>query len=158
MTERHRFPVLVHLLIGSGDRLLLLRRAGTGLFDGCWAPPGGHVEAGESPRAAALRETFEEVGVALDDHQLVAVGLLHYSGGGGGFNLIFAAELEDQPSPRFDPSSADAAEWWPRSALPAARVPWLDTALERARFGGDAGSAEEQVLSRVGRPWYVEGH
>src|ERR1035437_7341377 len=31
----------------------------------CWLPPGGHVEAGESPCIAAKRETKEETGYNL---------------------------------------------------------------------------------------------
>lgn len=152
MTERHRFPVLVHVLIVSADRLLLLRRAGTGRFDGCWAPPGGHMEAGETPRAAAVRELREESGIELEGEQLEAVGLMHYLDGGGGFNLLFAATLPERLPPTFDPLSADDAAWWPRQALPEPRVAWLDAALQRA---------ERNLASPPGptaTPWYGEGH
>lgn len=30
-----------------------------------WVPPGGHIEPGELPHQAAMRETFEETGVAV---------------------------------------------------------------------------------------------
>ena len=43
-------------------RVLLLRRP-----SGLWAPPGGQVEPGEEPAAAALREAFEETGVQVAD-------------------------------------------------------------------------------------------
>lgn len=42
----------------STGRYLLLRRRGTGL----WETPGGHVELGETPREAAVREFEEETG------------------------------------------------------------------------------------------------
>ena len=32
---------------------------------GMWVPPGGHIEKGELPDDAALREVFEETGVAV---------------------------------------------------------------------------------------------
>lgn len=158
MSERHCFPVLVHALIASGDRLLLLRRAGTGLFDGYWAPPGGHVEAGEAPRAAAVRESREEVGLELDGKQLRAVGLFHYGRDQGGFNLIFAADVRDPLPPSFDRGSADAADWWPRTALPEPRVPWLAAALERADRTARAGRSEDGAWPRDLVDWYVEGH
>lgn len=157
MSERERFPILVHLLIESGDSLLLLRRAGTGLFDGCWAPPGGHLEAGETPRAAALRETLEELGLELDGEQLRAVGLMHYASGGGGFNLLFAIRLLDRIAPRFDPNIADAARWWPRNALPEARVPWLDAALERTDGDEALGQPGRRDERRPHPDWYSEG-
>ncbi|SBW29021.1 NUDIX hydrolase [Candidatus Protofrankia californiensis] len=45
----------------TGRHLLLIRRGDTG----AWAIPGGMVEPGESPQAAALRELAEETGVTL---------------------------------------------------------------------------------------------
>jgi 8-oxo-dGTP pyrophosphatase MutT (NUDIX family) len=46
--------------------LILTRRATTlGNHPGQWALPGGRVDAGESPRQAALRELAEEVGLLV---------------------------------------------------------------------------------------------
>ncbi|UGQ13118.1 NUDIX hydrolase [Yinghuangia sp. ASG 101] len=52
-------------------RVLLTRvdRPGRG-----WEVPGGHVEAGESPRAAAARELAEEAGLAVAAGELVPFG------------------------------------------------------------------------------------
>ncbi|MFN0147143.1 MAG: NUDIX hydrolase [Dehalococcoidia bacterium] len=41
-------------------RVLMLKRP-----DGVWAPPGGVVEAGESPLEGAIRETWEETGLSV---------------------------------------------------------------------------------------------
>jgi 8-oxo-dGTP diphosphatase len=35
---------------------------------GLWLPPGGHVEAGEDPWQAVIRETREELGIAAESH------------------------------------------------------------------------------------------
>lgn len=43
------------------DRLLLHRHRKLGM----WLPPGGHVEPNELPDDAAVREVFEEAGVAI---------------------------------------------------------------------------------------------
>jgi len=50
--------VPVHRL-ADGDRFLLVRQT-----DGHWSFPKGHVEAGESPLAAARRELLEECGIS----------------------------------------------------------------------------------------------
>lgn len=44
---------------GGTDRVLLHRHKRLGI----WLQPGGHLEPGEAPWDAALRETFEETGV-----------------------------------------------------------------------------------------------
>ena len=52
------------LLLSPADRVLLIHER---IEDGTthWLTPGGGVEAGESPRAAAAREALEEVGLDL---------------------------------------------------------------------------------------------
>jgi len=47
--------------------VLLLRRSDKSSFvPGAWVFPGGAIEANEEMRDAAVRETFEECGIALD--------------------------------------------------------------------------------------------
>jgi 8-oxo-dGTP pyrophosphatase MutT (NUDIX family) len=48
---------------GSAPRVLVLKRAPRGTNAGQWALPGGRLEPGETPEAAALREAAEEVGL-----------------------------------------------------------------------------------------------
>lgn len=142
--------VVVHVLLGNPADLLLLRRAGTGRADGLWAPPGGHLEAGELPRAAAVRELFEETGVVLREADLLPVAALFFRDGrtrapqdvvpgaavrergATGLNLLFVARLPAPVTVAPREGVADATGWWPRGALPAPRVPWLDDALARA--------------------------
>ena len=47
------------------DRILLAKR-GKGAAVGLWSLPGGHIEAGETAGAAALRELLEETGCQAD--------------------------------------------------------------------------------------------
>ncbi len=46
----------LYIFDSSRDNILLVKHNGLGV----WLPPGGHVEEGELPQVAALRETFEE--------------------------------------------------------------------------------------------------
>jgi 8-oxo-dGTP pyrophosphatase MutT (NUDIX family) len=66
------------IMVGSGvllvreNQVLLQRRKDNGL----WGIPGGSLEPGESLEEAAIRETYEEVGLVIDELTLFKV----YSG------------------------------------------------------------------------------
>jgi 8-oxo-dGTP diphosphatase len=53
------------VLVRHGRVLLGLRHRDRASYPGVWDLPGGHVEPGESPRAALRRELREELGVAV---------------------------------------------------------------------------------------------
>ena len=58
-------PVAAGILYIRGNRVLLLKRSDTqDEFPGYWGFPAGHIEEGESPLQAALRESKEEIGFA----------------------------------------------------------------------------------------------
>ncbi|MFO0970987.1 MAG: NUDIX domain-containing protein [Candidatus Saccharimonadales bacterium] len=53
------------LLVREG-KVLLSRRQNKGWGDGMLCIPGGHVEPGETPAQAAVRELKEELGMRID--------------------------------------------------------------------------------------------
>lgn len=68
---RRNRPPLPHHDIGvtlvwrDDGRLFIQRRPAEGLLGGLWEFPGGKVQQGESPEAAAVRETREETGLEV---------------------------------------------------------------------------------------------
>jgi 8-oxo-dGTP pyrophosphatase MutT (NUDIX family) len=60
------------LLVNPKGEILLVRRSSSDpAHPGTWDIPGGRAEEGEDPQVAAVRETFEEVGVQLRTPRLV---------------------------------------------------------------------------------------
>src|SRR6202034_478504 len=55
--------VVYFVPVDATGRCLLL---GDHRKSGLWLPPGGHVEDGEDPRQAVIRETREELGIAAE--------------------------------------------------------------------------------------------
>ena len=58
------------ILINKGKVLLLLRSDKSRWMPGVYGPPGGHVDPGETPKQAAVRETFEESGLTVNTADL----------------------------------------------------------------------------------------
>jgi len=65
MTESDSKPhaVAAGLLVRSGQVLLCRRSPERAWCPGVWDLPGGHIEPGESPQEALVRELHEEIGV-----------------------------------------------------------------------------------------------
>src|SRR5512143_2039727 len=74
---RTRFPVTVHLLFFRENQILMLRRFNTGYADGQYSVPAGHLDGGETVRAAAIREAEEETGVRIEADDLSFSTVMH---------------------------------------------------------------------------------
>ena len=62
---KHLVIPTVNVFVINGSELMLGRRVNTNWMDGYLCPPGGHVERGETPIEAMIREIQEELGVAV---------------------------------------------------------------------------------------------
>lgn len=78
-------PALADLPGAEGTEVLLQLRQHTGYMDGYWAcGVAGHVEAGESVLATAVREAREEAGIVVAPADLVPLTAMHRSNAPGG--------------------------------------------------------------------------
>ncbi|WP_424134709.1 CoA pyrophosphatase [Roseomonas chloroacetimidivorans] len=103
-----RSAVLVPILLHEAPTILLTRRAATlSSHAGQVAFPGGRIEPGETPEAAALREAAEEVG--LDPRLPRLAGRLPALVTGTGFHVIPVVALLDPPV-TLTPAPAEVAE------------------------------------------------
>lgn len=74
-------PASYVYLVRDGE-VLLQCRANTGYMDGHWvAGAAGHVERGETAVEAAVRETWEELGVTVWAENLTLITVMHRTDG-----------------------------------------------------------------------------
>ncbi len=117
------------MVFERGDEVLLMRRAGTGFFDGLYSLPGGHVEAGESILAAAARECAEELAVGVEAAQLHMLGVVHRLSDTNRVDFFVRAAQWTGTARIAEPHKCDALGWYRRDALPPAMVPYVAAAL-----------------------------
>ena len=121
-----RAAVLVPVVLGAAPSVLLTLRAATlSAHAGQVAFPGGRIEPGETPEAAAVREAAEEVG--LDPRIPEILGRLPAHHTGTGFHVVPVLALIAEP-PVLTPDPAEVAEAF---SYPLANL--LDPALPERR-------------------------
>ena len=133
---------------GSGLEVLVLRRGPSGRSPGSWETVHGHIESGETPVQAALREIREETG--LDPSRLYNVSRVEafYRHRTDAIALIpvFAGVVDGAATARHS-EEHDRVEWL-APATAAARLSWprerraLDDVLS-ILGSGDAGLLED---------------
>ena len=109
----HHTADVALLVVGAPVQVLLIER-GKPPFVGKWALPGGHVDPGETGRAAAVRELREETGVLLDPMELSLVTILDAPGRdprGNYLSQLFVAVLGQVPEFAAADDAASARLW-----------------------------------------------
>ena len=130
-------PTGVHVLLERGDgHVLLMRRAGTGFFDGLYSLPGGHVEEGESLAATAVREMREELGIELAEAGLVVLGVVHRHSDTNRIDFFLQATGWSGEPVIAEPDKCDGL--YGACAIPC-RKPWCPISAMRCRLGADRG-------------------
>lgn len=90
------------IIVKNKDKVLLCKRAPDKSLPNTWSIPSGHIEDGESPGQAAIREFFEETNIEIPT-DIELVGFLNkYKKDGEtkkGMVYVFFKETKEQVKP-----------------------------------------------------------
>jgi 8-oxo-dGTP diphosphatase len=118
------------IVLRQGRVLLGLRRGAHGA--GTWAPPGGHLEFGETIEGCARREVDEETGLTLGDVQRGPYSSDVFDGEGKHYVTLFVvAEAGPGDARPREPEKCARWDWYEWSRLPEPLFPPLASIVRR---------------------------
>lgn len=95
----------------SGDKVLMVKAT----YKDHWTFPSGVVDENESPKTGALRETFEEIGLTLNESDVEFLTVIYSQGKDGyldRFNFVFITDQFDQNTELvLQPEEIETYEW-----------------------------------------------
>jgi ADP-ribose pyrophosphatase YjhB (NUDIX family) len=103
-----KFQRYAGVILKKGDKVLLCKRSPEKSLPNTWSIPSGHLEDGESPGQAAIREFHEETNIELDTN-ISLVGFLNKMRKDGitkkGMVYVFFKETNEDINPDLDKAS-----------------------------------------------------
>lgn len=132
--QRYPFVTAVHWFAFNPEgEVLLLRRFGTGYMDGSYSVPAGHVDGGESARAAMLREIHEEVGVELAESEIEFGHVMHrnqVTEPHERIDFFFVSRNFVKTVENCEPGKCDELRWVNPQSIPENMVEYVRKALK----------------------------
>jgi 8-oxo-dGTP diphosphatase len=133
--DENRPKVGIGLLVFKEGKLLLAKRASDGLAGGLYAGPGGHIEFGETPEEAAVRETSEETGIEIQNVRTVGVMTLLCWPGKHYIGIELAADWVSGEPQNLEPDKHGPWAWYDLNALPEPLIQGDHECLEAMKTG-----------------------
>lgn len=133
MRKRFAMSVSVFVIVRSGEKVLLLRRANTGWKDGFFSLPAGGHDGNETLAAAAVRELKEETSIHAEVSDMKLVHLLHCNTGDSGsewLGAFFEAEKWSGKPLLVENEKHDQIGWYDICDLPSNTIPYTKQGIE----------------------------
>lgn len=138
MKLRNKAVPAAYLILKKDNKVLLGRRKNTTYFDGWYGTPAGHIEAGELPIMAVIRETKEEIGISIDPKDVKQVHTMYrtaHDETGDRADYFFNAEKWEGEPKIMEPDKCDDLQWFEINKLPENLVPHEKDAILNIKKG-----------------------
>lgn len=131
--SRFRVVAAVYGILEAEDRVLLMRRAGTGYRDGQLGLPAGHVDGGEDAVSALRRELREELAITVDADACHLALVVHRASehpeDGEYLDLVFTVTTWHGTPVIAEPAKCSELVWADRRHLPADVIDYIADAF-----------------------------
>lgn len=128
--DRFKMIASGFLMLIKNGKILLIRRAHTGYHDGDYSLPAGHVENNESVMDSTVRESFEEIGIRVNQKDLIFVHALHNKENDIRLFFFFRAKRWSGEPYNKEPEKCSDFQWFPLKKLPLNTIPYIRQAIQ----------------------------
>lgn len=139
-TERFRLVVALYGVLRDADRVLLMRRAGSGYHDGELSLPAGHLDGNEDVISGLLRELREELTIAADRQSCRLALVMHRHAESAGeheyLDLFFTVGRWAGTPAIGEPAKCSELVWAAPDEPPADTIDYVRLALRQIVAGG----------------------
>jgi len=112
------------LILEKDNEVLLARRCNTGHEDGNYSLVGGHLQDNESLTQAIIRETKEEIGIAISPENLKLVYITHFTKDNR-IHFYFKVNSWEGEIKNMEPEKCEDIGWFPKDNLPQNTVYYI---------------------------------
>ena len=124
------------VVVRDGSKTLLILREHTGWKDGEYVVPSGHVEANETFKQAAVRETLEEVGLQVKPEDLKYLLTVHrQSPSSTRIDVYFETIKWSGTARNMEPKIHAEVKWFDIANLPDNVADYIKFGLDNIRAG-----------------------
>lgn len=137
MKERNKAVLAVYVILGE-RKILIARRCNTGYQDGNYNLPSGHVEDGELPVEAMIREAREEIGITLKAQDIHLVHMSYrpkHDETGNRVDFFFRAMRWSGDVVNAERDKCDDLKWVDPLHLPSNMTPHVRAVIDLVRRG-----------------------
>jgi mutator protein MutT len=153
MKLRNKAIPAVYILLEKDGQILLGRRCNTGYEDGNYQVPAGHVDEGELPTEAMIREVKEEIGISVSVDNLELVHLSYrpkHDNTDNRIDLFFRANKWNGEIKNMEPHKCDDLRWFSLDNLPENMTFHVKKALKCIQKGMFFDEISNDILKEKG--------
>ena len=126
VNDRFKVVPAVYLVLVNDNKVLLSLRKNTGFADGQYSLVAGHIEGNETMTSAMIREAREEVGLTLEQNEILMKSVIHRKSDDRESVDFFFLCHKDFPSPQnMEPMKCAEVKFFHLNQLPTNLIPYV---------------------------------